>query len=133
MALSEMIYVSLVGSRNDAVFSPETHRWRKTTGGTEWDNKEAVERSRRANEKRKASSKRRMVDPTTCERDYTPAEIRFMNAMQEYKQRSGRMFPTWSEVLEVLTCARVHRDPGRGRLSFPHEAGAECRGGPPLP
>ena len=26
-----------------------------------------------------------------------------MNAMQEYKQRSGRMFPTWSEVLEVLT------------------------------
>ena len=44
-----------------------------------------------------------MVDPTTCERDYTAAEIRFMNAMQEYKQRSGRMFPTWSEVLEVLT------------------------------
>jgi hypothetical protein len=22
--------------------------------------------------------------------------------MNEYKQRSGRMFPTWSEVLEVL-------------------------------
>ena len=26
----------------------------------------------------------------------------FMQAMQAYKQRSGRMFPTWSEVLEVL-------------------------------
>lgn len=25
-----------------------------------------------------------------------------MQAMQEYKRRSGRMFPTWSEVLEVL-------------------------------
>jgi hypothetical protein len=25
-----------------------------------------------------------------------------MSAMQEYKRRSGRMFPTWSEVLEVL-------------------------------
>jgi hypothetical protein len=25
-----------------------------------------------------------------------------MQAMQEYKKRSGRMFPTWSEVLEVL-------------------------------
>ena len=25
-----------------------------------------------------------------------------MRAMQEYKARSGRMFPTWSEVLEVL-------------------------------
>ena len=26
----------------------------------------------------------------------------FMTAMQEYKKASGRMFPTWSEVLEVL-------------------------------
>ncbi len=25
-----------------------------------------------------------------------------MQAMHDYKQRSGRMFPTWSEVLEVL-------------------------------
>ena len=25
-----------------------------------------------------------------------------MHAMQEYKKSSGRMFPTWSEVLEVL-------------------------------
>ena len=25
-----------------------------------------------------------------------------MQAMQEYKYQSGRMFPTWSEVLEVL-------------------------------
>ena len=27
---------------------------------------------------------------------------RFRAAMDEYKQASGRMFPTWSEVLEVL-------------------------------
>jgi len=25
-----------------------------------------------------------------------------MDAMQAYKQASGRMFPTWSEVLEVI-------------------------------
>ena len=25
-----------------------------------------------------------------------------MQAMQDYKLKSGRMFPTWSEVLEVL-------------------------------
>jgi hypothetical protein len=25
-----------------------------------------------------------------------------MGAIQEYKARSGRMFPTWSEVLEVV-------------------------------
>lgn len=30
------------------------------------------------------------------------AELEFLNAMQEYKRTSGRMFPTWSEVLEVL-------------------------------
>ncbi len=29
-------------------------------------------------------------------------ESEFMQAMQEYKRISGRMFPTWSEVLEVL-------------------------------
>ena len=28
--------------------------------------------------------------------------MEFMLAMNEYKRRSGRMFPTWSEVLEVL-------------------------------
>jgi len=25
-----------------------------------------------------------------------------MSAMDDYKRRSGRQFPTWSEVLEVL-------------------------------
>ncbi len=28
--------------------------------------------------------------------------MEFMMAMNEYKRKSGRMFPTWSEVLEVL-------------------------------
>jgi hypothetical protein len=51
---------------------------------------------------RAASRRRRFVDPTTCERDYSAAEWEFMQAMQDYKQRSGRMFPTWSEVLEVV-------------------------------
>ena len=48
------------------------------------------------------SGRRRFVDPTTCERDYSTAEMEFMLAMTEYKHKSGRMFPTWSEVLEVL-------------------------------
>lgn len=46
--------------------------------------------------------RRRHIDPTTCERDYSDDEILFMRAMDEYKRKSGRMFPTWSEVLEVL-------------------------------
>ena len=47
--------------------------------------------------------RRRQIDPTTCERDYTDQEIEFMQAMDDYKQQSGRMFPTCSEILEVLT------------------------------
>jgi len=43
-----------------------------------------------------------MIDPTTCERDYSADEIEFMRAMDDYKRKSGRMFPTWSEVLEVV-------------------------------
>src|SRR5438552_18510423 len=46
--------------------------------------------------------RRRMVDPTTCEREYTEDEIMFMKAMDQYKRDNRRPFPTWSEVLEVL-------------------------------
>lgn len=63
---------------------------------------EPVAVERRSIERRKKVSRRRQIDPTTCERDYTPAEIEFMNALDDYKRTSGRMFPTCSEVLEVL-------------------------------
>lgn len=52
-------------------------------------------------ERRKAP-RRRQIDPTTCERDYTQDEIEFMHALDEYKRKSGRMFPTCSEILEVI-------------------------------
>jgi len=60
----------------------------------------AVER--RTGERREKVNRRRQIDPTTCERDYTDAEIEFMHALDQYKRTSGRMFPTCSEVLEVL-------------------------------
>ena len=53
-------------------------------------------------EKREKVQRRRQIDPTTCERDYSEQEVQFMNAMDEYKRTSGRMFPTCSEVLEVI-------------------------------
>ena len=46
--------------------------------------------------------RRRMIDPTTCERDYLPEEVEFMQAIEMYKRTSGRMFPTCSEILEVV-------------------------------
>ena len=46
--------------------------------------------------------RRRHIDPTTCERDYTRQEREFMLALDDYKRASGRMFPTCSEILEVI-------------------------------
>ncbi len=63
---------------------------------------EPVAGERRAIQRRKKVNRRRQIDPTTCERDYTSEEIEFMNALDDYKRTSGRMFPTCSEVLEVL-------------------------------
>jgi hypothetical protein len=62
-------------------------------------------------ERRKKVQRRRQIDPTTCERDYSVEEVEFMNAMDDYKRKSGRMFPTCSEVLEVI------RDLGYVKLS----------------
>jgi hypothetical protein len=61
----------------------------------------AIER-RSGKDRRNQGERRRQIDPTTCERDYTDDEIQFMRAMDQYKRDNRRPFPTWSEVLEVL-------------------------------
>ena len=61
----------------------------------------AIERRKPGTDRRRPE-RRRQVDPTTCERDYTDEEITFMKAMDQYKRDNRRPFPTWSEVLEVL-------------------------------
>lgn len=53
-------------------------------------------------ERRDGGTRRRHIDPTTCERDYSEDEIEFMRAVDEYKRKNRRMFPTCSELLEVL-------------------------------
>ncbi len=62
-------------------------------------------------ERREKVTRRRQIDPTTCERDYSDQEVAFMSALDEYKRKNGRMFPTCSEVLEVI------RDLGYVQLS----------------
>ena len=61
----------------------------------------AVER-RSGKDRRELGERRRQVDPTTCEKEYSDEEIIFMKAMDQYKRANRRPFPTWSEVLEVL-------------------------------
>ena len=58
--------------------------------------------ARRAANAAHASGRRRFVDPATCDREYSEAEVEFLGTIQEYKRSSGRLFPTWSEVLEVV-------------------------------
>src|SRR4051812_46758445 len=72
----------------------------------------AVER-RSGNDRRQQGERRRQIDPTTCERDYSDDEITFMKAMDQYKRDNRRPFPTWSEVLEVL------RDLGYRKVADP--------------
>lgn len=54
--------------------------------------------------------RRRFIDPTTCDRDYGPEEVEFMRALDRYKRVSGRMFPTCSEILEVVRSLGYQRD-----------------------
>jgi hypothetical protein len=104
-------------------------------GGGEWINRKATEQATRAANARQLSGRRRFVDPTTCEREYSEAEMEFMKAMSEYKRRSGRMFPTWSEVLEVLQGLGYEKveaavpmgTPGRAAARYPVAVGAGAR------
>lgn len=61
-----------------------------------------VSRARIAGAASARSSRRRFTDPTTCDRDYAGDEMEFMQAVDRYKQSSGRQFPTCSELLGVL-------------------------------
>lgn len=45
--------------------------------------------------------RRRRIDPTTFEKQYTTEELEFMNAMQRFKVQSGKTFPSHGEVLRV--------------------------------
>ena len=80
--------------------------------------------------------RRRQIDPTTCERDYQDAEIEFMQAMDDYKRQSGRMFPTCSEILEVLTkigyrkiaeSAELMYDPNEDKKNIVEEESLDTR------
>jgi hypothetical protein len=90
-------------------------------------------RAENAAAKRKSSERRRLIDPTTCERDYSDDETEFMKAMDRYKRENRRPFPTWSEVLEVLRSLGYRRVaeptdlPGRGAAPLA-PAGAPAKG-----
>jgi hypothetical protein len=52
-------------------------------------------------ERRAKKDRRRRIDPTTFEKQYTTDEMEFMNAMQRFKECSGKSFPSHGDVLKV--------------------------------
>ncbi len=62
---------------------------------------EAVLVPKKAPERRARKERRRRIDPTTFEKQYTDDEIEFMNAVQYYKTQSGKSFPSHGDVLRI--------------------------------
>lgn len=50
----------------------------------------------------KVAEKSPRMNPATSDRHYTMDEMEFMNALAEFKRLSGRLFPTCSEILDIL-------------------------------
>jgi hypothetical protein len=97
-----MIIVSKVkAAASSAVLDRRAKKDRRTDSDRRTEN-EPVVAERRKLQRREKVIRRRQIDPTTCERDYSDDEVQFMHALDAYKRTSGRMFPTCSEVLEVL-------------------------------
>jgi hypothetical protein len=52
-------------------------------------------------ERRARKERRKRIDPTTFEKQYTSDEIEFMNAVQQFKTRHCKSFPSHGDVLRV--------------------------------
>jgi hypothetical protein len=55
-------------------------------------------RSRLANA---AAGRKQGIDPATCDRIYSEAELEYLKAMEHYRRENKRPYPTWSEALAV--------------------------------
>ena len=70
----------------------------------------AIDR-RKANaaEKRRSSERRRLIDPTTCERDYTDEETAFMKAMERFKRKIAGPFQPGRKSCKSSTWWAIER------------------------
>jgi hypothetical protein len=70
-------------------------------GAKEIDPGNTLRRDQSRPERRARKERRKRIDPTTFEKQYTDDELEFMNAMQKFKERTGKSFPTHGEVIKV--------------------------------
>lgn len=74
--------------------------------------------------RREKTQRRKRIDPTTFEKQYTDDELEFMNAMQRFKVQNGKTFPSHGEVLKVLQSLGYRRlvgDLGESGFAFGDE------------
>lgn len=83
-------------------------RDRRTRPGLDSDQGAGAEAAAAGARPRKLDRRRR-VDPTTFEKQYSAAEIEFMNAIQRYKVQTGKAFPSYREVLHVALALGYQR------------------------
>jgi hypothetical protein len=83
-------------------------RDRRAKGGHEAEQIEPISPSVPI-ERRAKKDRRRRIDPTTFEKQYTVLELEFMNAMQRFKDQSGKSFPSYGEVLKVAAALGYRR------------------------
>ncbi len=91
---------------NTLFYERRTGRERRTPNGGALDRhapEPARQEERTRPERRARKERRRRIDPTTFEKQYTDDELEFMNAMQHFKEQTGRSFPTHGEVLRVAS------------------------------
>ena len=50
----------------------------------------------------KDNLKNRHANPAMGDRHYSLDEVEFMNALAEFKRASGRVFPSCTEILDIL-------------------------------
>ena len=89
----------------------------------------AVER-RSGKDRRQQGERRRQIDPTTCERDYSDEEIAFMKSMDQYKDA-----PLWTvdkiagRVMEAFSKLTGNRSKGaKGKAARGRGAARSAKG-----
>lgn len=96
-----------------SAFPPDSVFHERRTGLDRRDRAEAPPREplveKAPRERRARKERRKRIDPTTFEKQYTDDELEFMTAVQRFKERSGRPFPTYREVLGVAASLGYRR------------------------
>ena len=96
----------------DPTAFPEDTLFHERRHGTERRRSDAAGEAIEPGGRRERQNRRRRIDPTTFEKQYTDAEMEFMNAIQRFKTQSGKTFPSHGDTLRIaigLGYRKVHK------------------------